>query len=202
MKIVFLVLSTLLPIYSPILYTKSILKGEAKPHRTTRFVILLTTILTTLALFAAHDRVAIWLSAISALQAVAIFALSLKYGMGGWAKTDIVCLVLALVGIVVWKTTTNPLYGVYFGILADFLGVIPTIIKTYRFPESELWSYFAIDTVAGMFNLLALPQMTFQTAVYPLYIVFINGIIAILAIRPKIIKTFQIETKIIPIKRI
>jgi hypothetical protein len=202
MKTVFLVLSTLLPIYSPILYTQSILKGEAKPHRTTRFVILLTTVLTTLALYAAHDRVAIWLSAISALQAIAIFALSLKYGMGGWAKTDIVCLVMALVGIMAWKTTTNPLYGVYFGILADFLGVIPTIIKTYHIPESELWSYFAIDTVAGMLNLLAIPQLTFQTAVYPLYIVFINGIIAILAIRPKIIKTFQIETKIIPIKRI
>lgn len=176
-----------MPIYSPFLYVKSILKGEAKPHRTTRFVILTTTILTTLALFAAHDRVAIWLSVISTLQAIVIFILSLKHGMGGWAKTDILCLVMALIGIVAWKITTNPVYGLYFGILADLMGEIPTLIKTYRFPKTEIWSFYAIDTIAAGFNMLALSQVTLQHIAYPMYLFCINGLIFMLIFKKRTI---------------
>jgi len=145
----------------------------------------MTTTLTTLSLLAAHDHVALWLSVISTLQAIAIFSLSIKYGMGGWAKSDIVCMGLAVIGIVVWQVTKNPVYGLYFGILADFMGMLPTILKTYRYPETEMWQFFGIDALAGTFNFLALSSFAPATFSYPLYLVFINGVIAILAIRKK-----------------
>jgi len=183
MKILFLIASIILPIYSPILYVKAILGRKAKPHRTTRFVILTTTILTTASLFAQHDQVALWLSFISMLQAITIFSLSIKYGMGGWAKTDILCLILASVGIIMWRTTTNPVYGLYFGIVADIMGMIPTLIKTYRHPETEIWTFFAIDATAAVFNLFALSKWTIQSFSYPAYIWAINTLVALLALR-------------------
>lgn len=76
--------------------------------------------------------------------------------MGGWSKSDIICLVFALIGIIFWQITKNPAIALYFAIGADFIGMIPAIIKTYHFPETEIWSFFALDVFAAIFSLLAL----------------------------------------------
>lgn len=183
MTSIYLFLSILLPLLSPIPYILSILKGDAKPHRTTRLVILATTCLTTLSLIIQHDQTALWLSLVSTIQAVIIFSLSIKYGIGGWTTRDIACLTIAGIGILAWQTTQNPSMALYFAILADFIGMLPTIIKTLHNPETELWYFFGIDTLAGIFNLLAMPHFTVHTVTFPFYIVCINGLVALLAVR-------------------
>lgn len=184
----FILTSTLLVLTSPILYIRAISKGRAKPHRTTRFTILVTTILGTTSLLAQHDTVAVWLAGASALQAIVIFLLSFKFGMGGWAKSDIACLIIATIGIVAWQTTTDPIFGLFASIFADLVGMVPTLIKTYRFPNTEIASYFVFDTFAGLFSLLAVKTWTVQEVSYPIYIFLINLAVAILVWRPKIQK--------------
>ena len=166
-------------------YAISILKGKAKPHRVTRLVLLTTTFLATLSLFLQHDTVAIWLAGVSLLQSSVIFILSIKFGWGGWNKLDIFCLVIAFLGIILWQTTANPVFALYASILADFFGMIPTIIKTYKHPETEEWRFFAIDTVAGLLSLLAITNWSLTAALFPAYIFVINGVVAGLAGRGK-----------------
>lgn len=178
---ILIAISTLLAFGSPMVYAYSILKGEAKPHRVTRLVLLTTTTLSTLSLFAQHDTVAIWLSGVSFLQASFIFLLSLKYGWGHWSKQDMVCMAISFIGIVLWQTTSNPLFGLMASIVADFFGMIPTLVKTYYHPESEDWHFFAIDTVAGLLNLLAITTWTFGAVAFPAYIFAINLAVAVLA---------------------
>ncbi len=184
-KSVFIVISSALALTSPFFYIQSILKGVTKPHRTTRFVVLLITVLSTVSLYASHDRVAFWLSLVSMLQAIPIFFLSLRYGMGGWARTDIACLVIALIGIVLWRTTSNPILGLYSAIIADFVGYIPAIIKTWRFPHTESWIFFSFDTVAGIFSTLAVATWTSSQYAYPLYIFAINFLMVLLIVVPR-----------------
>ena len=99
--------------------------------------------------------------------------------------TDIACLILAIVGIVAWQTTNDPVLGLYFGILADFMGTVPTIIKTWRFPKSEEPQFYIIDAVAGGFNMLALTNWTVGDFAYPLYLLLINALVAFLVLRPR-----------------
>jgi len=183
MQTIFIVISSILAIVSPIIYTRSILKGEAKPHRTTRFVLLLITTLSTASLIAQHNTVAVWLAGISTLQAIVIFYLSIKRGMGGWSRSDISCLVVALFGIIIWRTTNNPLLGLYFSILADFTGMVPALIKTYKFPHTEIFWFYILDTVAGLFTLLAVNSFTPEQVAYPIYIFLINLTMTILILR-------------------
>ncbi|MDB5238538.1 MAG: rane protein [Candidatus Kaiserbacteria bacterium] len=185
MRIIFIAISSILALISPLIYARAILRGEARPHRTTRLVLFLITALTTLSLFAQHDRVAIWLAGASFIQAFVIFVLSLRYGMGGWAKTDILCLVIALAGIVLWQTTANPALGLYAAILADFTGMIPALIKTYHQPETEIASFYALDVLAALFSLLALSIWVPQGFAYPLYILIINTCMVMLVVRPR-----------------
>jgi hypothetical protein len=53
--------------------------------------------------------VAIFLAAVSALQSIVIFSLCIKHGMGGRSKSDIICLIIAAMGILIWKLTNNPI---------------------------------------------------------------------------------------------
>jgi len=188
MNSVFILISSSLALISPLVYSKAILKGEAKPHRTTRLVLLIITVLSTASLFAQHDTVAIWLAGVSALQSVLIFTLSIKYGMGGWSRIDLLCLFIAAAGIVLWKTTNNPTLALYASITADFTGMIPALIKTYYHPETEVWSFFILDTFAGLFSLLAVKNKILQEVSYPLYIMLINLFMVLLIIRPKAVK--------------
>ncbi len=182
----FIIVSSILALISPFVYAQAILKGNAKPHRTTRFVLLLITSLTTASLFAAHDTVAIWLAAVSTLQSIIVFTLSIKFGMGGWAKMDLVCLGIALVGIILWKTTNNPIIALYCAIAADFTGMIPALLKTFHFPDTEVWSFYLLDVCAAIFSLLALTSWNIQQSSYPIYIMIINLCMVLLIIRPKL----------------
>jgi len=180
----YIIISSLLVLISPIVYTVAILKGRAKPHRTTLLVFLIISSIATASLFTQGNRVAIYLAGVTTIQSLAMFILSIKYGMGGWAKSDIICLILALIGIVLWRITKNPVIALYFAIGADFIGLVPTLIKSYYFPKTEIWSFFAIDAFAGFFSLLAIKHWTIQEYSYPLYIMLINIITVLLIIHP------------------
>ena len=92
MQTLFIVMSSCLALISPLIYARAIFRGEAKPHRTTRFVLFLITALSTASLLANHNTVAVWLAGVSFLQAIFIFVLSIKYGMGEWQRqTSCVC---------------------------------------------------------------------------------------------------------------
>ncbi len=188
MQTLLIITGSILPLASLIVYARSILKGDTKPHRTTRFVLLLITTLSTASLIAQHDTVAVWLAGVSTLQAIIIFYLSIKRGMGGWAKVDILCLVIALFGIVIWRTTNDPILGLYFAIFADFTGMIPALIKTYKLPHTENVWFFALDTIAGLLTLFAVNSFTAEQIAYPAYVLVINLIMMFLILRPKIFK--------------
>ncbi len=186
-----IIISTILVLISPILYIRSIWKWETKPHRTTRIVYLVISILSTYALYMQHDTVGIRLSAATLVQSLAVFLLSMRYGVGGWSKEDIICLAIAVAGIIVRKITNNPFTAVAASILADVAGTRPTLIKTRSRPESETRTYYGIDTIAWALSLLALSGLsltwwTIESAAYPWYIFLINLVMVWICLRKKL----------------
>lgn len=188
-RLITLFLSNILVFLAYILYIHSILANKAKPHRTTRLVIFLITGLATLALFAQGNQTAIWLAGVSMIMSLIILLLSFKYGMGGWAKIDILSLVIAAIGIAVWRVTDNPQLGLFASILADFSGVVPTLIKTYHQPETEDWIFFALGATGSLLNLLSVRTWTLEEFSYPLYLLLINSYIVFLVLRKRLIKS-------------
>lgn len=125
-------------------YEWGMIKGWARPHRTTRLVIFVIVILGFLSLYAQGDRVVVWFLGICSVQSLIMLIMSFKYGMGGWAKEDLLALVIAIVGIVTWQVTDNPVLGLYAAVTADLAGMIPALIKTYRLPDSEYWLSYVL----------------------------------------------------------
>jgi len=70
--------------------------------------------------------------------------------------------------------TKNSVIALYFAILADFTGMVPALIKTYKFPHTEIYAFYLIDVFSALFSILAVQNWSITELSYPLYIFVIN----------------------------
>lgn len=81
---IFIILSSAFALIGPILYIVSIVKGRSKPQRMTRFVLMVVVFVAVLSFHAAVDFPTFILAIALLIGNIAMFILSIKYGMGGW----------------------------------------------------------------------------------------------------------------------
>ncbi len=161
-------------------YVWSVLKGRTKPSRASWLIwsVLGVSILASYHSSGATDT--IWIPIIYAIMPILIFLLSLKYGVGGYAKLDIVCLIGAAVGLIAWKLTDSPQTALFINIFIDGLGFIPTFKKTYVDPNSESRLAWIIGASATIVNLFAINSWDLDIALYPIYLALFNSIVVVL----------------------
>ena len=152
----------------------SIVKGDFRPQRMTRFLIFLITLLFVGTLFAQGDRNGIFIALAQLFGGGIIFLLSIKKGIGGYGKLDFIVLFLTIASLVVWKTTDNPTLGLFMSIFTDIIAFTPTIIKTWQLPHTEEWKFYMSDVVASFFSILSIQMYSMENLVFPIYIFCIN----------------------------
>ncbi|HEX7042344.1 MAG TPA: hypothetical protein VF189_03775 [Patescibacteria group bacterium] len=165
-----LTLSAIFVVVGPITYIVSIAKGQTRPHRMTRFILAFVLTLNFVSIVAAGGNFGAQIFAgITFLQALVVFVMSLWRGIGGSSTFDWVCFVVAVGGIIGWKVTGNPLFGVWFAILADIAAYLPAIIKTYHKPKTESPWYYAFSGLAALLSLIA--YKVDASSIFQIYIV-------------------------------
>ncbi|HET9411831.1 MAG TPA: hypothetical protein VFO38_03220 [Candidatus Saccharimonadales bacterium] len=184
MGTILLIVGSVLPLISSVVYVLSIIKGDTRPQRATRFLIALITGLSFFALWSAGDGYGMWLALVSFMQALAICVLAVKRGIGGHAPLDILCSVLCGIGLVAWWLTGESVVGLAAAIFADFVAIVPALVKTWRLPNTETWLFYGLDCAAGLCVLVAAPLDLLHSA-YPLYIVFANAVFVWAILRPR-----------------
>jgi hypothetical protein len=108
--------------------------------------------------------------------------------MGGWAKIDIVCLLISIIGIVVWQWTDEPLLGLMASILANIVGNIPAFVKTYEYPKTETWVYYFMGILSNGIILLAEKVFSVDKYIFPVYFIIGDTVFVILILREKLFK--------------
>lgn len=184
---IFGLLSGILASISHIPYIIDIFKGTTKPERATW---LIWSVLGVTAFFSQLSKGAtnsLWLNGLDTGGAILTFILSIKFGMGGLAKRDIITLIFAFLGIVMWYFTKEPMAALIIVVLVDFAGSILTVTKAYEAPKTETLSTWIILFFSGMFAAISVGELNFSLLLYPIYIGLINGAtgIAILLGRKK-----------------
>lgn len=174
MNSTFLVLSIIVGFVSPIIGVSSVLKGSFRPQRMTRFLIMLVSVLFVGTLFTNGDRNGIYLASAQLIGSIAMFYLSLKRGIGGNTKLDWIVFIMALGSLLVWQMTNNAFLGLVMSILTDFIGFVPTLVKTWKYPGTEEWKFYMSDVVASFFSILSISAFLLSNMVFPVYILLIN----------------------------
>ncbi|HEV2402767.1 MAG TPA: hypothetical protein VGS08_01060 [Candidatus Saccharimonadales bacterium] len=182
--------SLMLALISPITYIVSIVRGKSRPHRMTRFALMIVLAVTFVGAVAAHGNPgALLLTSIFCLQGIVIFGLSLWRGIGGRARLDWACLMIALLGITAWALTSNPIIGVWGGIVGDFAAYVPAFVKTWRQPRSESPWFYLTSAGAAFLTLITYPVSA--VSVFQLYIIGCGLSMTVFIYRPLISRLFD-----------
>jgi hypothetical protein len=175
----FIIIGTLLGAAGSVAYLAATVKGRVKPNRVS---FLLWSIVPFIAFFAQIQQ-GVGLEALMTFSTgflpLTVFIASFVNKKAEWKITgfDLMCGILSLVGLALWMITKVGNVAIFFSIVADALAAIPTIMKAYKYPDTEIaWPWIA--TVAGVvLTLLTLSTFTFANCGFILYILAVNILI-------------------------
>ncbi len=178
----FIYLGFLLNLYGGLDYVVQTLRGKTKPNRVSWLIWALAPFLT----FAAEIKQGVGLASLMTFSAgfnpFLIFIASFINKKAEWKLSllDYVCGGLALSGLLLWYLTQDANVAILFGVLADGLGAVPTIVKSYSYPETESSKVFLYGGINAVIALLVIDQWDFAHYAFPLYIFFVCALLVAL----------------------
>jgi len=98
---------------------------------------------------------------------------------------NLICVIIALIGIFLWLTTHDPNLAIGAMILADFSSSLPTIKKSWLTPKTEFSPTYLISASSMIITLLTITNWQFAAIAYPIYVLFMNLLIFSLITRKR-----------------
>ncbi|MFY9463166.1 MAG: hypothetical protein WAP52_03200 [Candidatus Sungiibacteriota bacterium] len=161
-------------------YFRDIARGKTKPHI---FSWLVWGILTGIAFFAQVSKGAgpgAWVTGISALFCTIIAIVAFFRGEKDITALDWFYFASALIGLLLWELTANPLFAILLITLIDIFAFVPTFRKAYNKPQEETLSLYTLSALKFAVGLAALQAYNLTTWLYPASLVITNGLFAVM----------------------
>ena len=178
----FIIIGTLIGAVGSIGYILDTIKGRAKPNR----VSFLLWAIAPIVAFTAQIGQGVGLESLMTFSTgffpLLIFTASFINKQAEWKITrfDVICGALSLVGLVLWYVTKVGNVAIFFSIIADGLAALPTLVKAYKYPDTEVaWPWF-MTSIGIVLTLLTLHSITFANAGFISYIFLMNILITAL----------------------
>ncbi|MEY9967855.1 hypothetical protein ABIA33_005935 [Streptacidiphilus sp. MAP12-16] len=96
---------------------------------------------------------------------------------------ELCCGAMALAALIGWWITADPNTALALSILADGCAALPTIVKSYRRPETEDRTVYALMAFSAALTLITLPAWTFTAAGFSCYLLTLCGTLLVLLSR-------------------
>jgi len=177
----FVIIGTLISTAGAFTYLWDTIKGKVRPNR----VSFLLWAIAPMIAFAAQIMQGVRLESLMTFSTgflpLLTFIASYTNSQAEWklTKFDFACGFLSVFGLILWLITKVGNLAIFFSIVADGLAALPTIIKAYKYPETEIaWPWLA-TCIGVSLTLLTLKEWTFTNSGFIIYIFFVDLIIFI-----------------------
>lgn len=181
----FAIVGALIASLGGLYYLYETIVGKAQPNRITWLLWGIFPMVIFVAQRAQGVEGISWASFVAGLSPLLVVGASFLNEKAYWKgePRDYYLMAAAIVGIALWAITDDPNLAILFSLLADVLAGVPTLIKSYRHPQSESWIAYAISTVGFGISLLSIQAYDFQNAAFVTYLFVMNATFALLASR-------------------
>lgn len=159
-------------------YLAGTIKGTVKPNRVTFFLWALAPLI---AFFAQLDEgvgpqalLSFALGFGSLLILGASYLHKNKHAAWKLTRLDYICGAISLIGLCLWQITQIGTIAIMFSIVADIFAAIPTIIKSYKAPNTESPAAYLLTGTGGLITFLTITHWNFANYAFPLYTIVIN----------------------------
>ena len=175
----FIYIAALMRIGGGLAYLIATLHGKAKPNPVSWLLWSVVPLITFTAGISAGigtDMIITLAAGISPLLVfcAAIYKQPKSFKLQG---LNLVCVIVASIGILLWPTTQNPEIAIAILILADLFSSLPTIIKARKKPSTEFAPTYFISAASMAVALLTMTEWKFAAVAYPIYALATNLLI-------------------------
>jgi hypothetical protein len=180
------IIAGVIGVASVIPYIRDMLYGTTRPNIVTSLVWTLIQILVVSIQFSEGASYSIILPIAQTVSTILVAVLCLKgYGYKEYGWTDKICFGFAIISIILWQGADQPMISLTLLIFADLFGTIPTITKTYKYPQSESRLAWQLAFLASLLSILSTNIFDYNNLAYPVYFLLIDLIILFLIVRKK-----------------
>jgi hypothetical protein len=193
----FIYFGFLLNMVGTVSYIVHTLQGKTKPNRVTWFMWALAPAVALSAQLSEGVGLQALLTFAVGFGPFLIFLASFVNRKSYWKLTpfDIGCGILSFAGLVFWIATRHAEIAIIFAILADAFAALPTIVKSWRDPETESYLAFLLSGVNALITVLTIKHLTISEASFAIYILLANALLFVL-IRFQLGKKFNLGQKL------
>lgn len=175
----FVIVGAIIAAIGSLSYIKDTLKGRVKPNRVSYLLWSLAPLIAFFAEIKQGVGIQALMTFVVGFLPLTIFTASFVNKKAVWNLTrfDLICGALSIIGLVLWYITKSGNIAIIFSILADGLASVPTVVKSFNYPETEsAWPYFA-STISAVLTLLTVKVWNLANIGFPLYIILITLVI-------------------------
>ena len=175
----FVILGAVFSFLGVLSYLRSTLKGTTKPNRVTWSLWAIAPLIA----FAAELDKGVGIQSLMTFMVgfnpVLVVLVSLKNKKSEWklGTLDYIMGALSLIGIALWLYLGEGNYAIFFAIVADGLAAVPTLIKSFKFPETENYLGYMGGLSAAFITLLTINVWEFAHYAFPVYILLVNSLL-------------------------
>jgi hypothetical protein len=167
MKEAFGIAALVISVAANIPYAVDIVKGRADPHRISWFI---WTVLGGVYFFSTIFESGATLFTIGELIGpVAIFILSLKYGVGGHDRKNQLSLLVAMVALGLLFVLDGVIVSLVLALIVDAIAISITVRKVLLDRDSESKAFWALGAIAALFAIASLEEFVIAGLLYPVY---------------------------------
>ncbi|MBX4189608.1 hypothetical protein KW785_03405 [Candidatus Parcubacteria bacterium] len=184
------ILAGVIPFLAIIPYVKDILHGTTRPNVVSYSLWVFLLIISIWAQVSAGTSWSIIFLIGDLVGTSSVVALCLfGYGYGKYGRVEWICTALAILAVVSWQATHEPVLAIIFAIIADLMAAVPTVVKAYKDPWSEIPTAWFMIAAAALLGIASSTIFDLPNLLFPTYLFLINGTVGVLAFFGRRFKT-------------
>ena len=170
-------------------YIKNIISGETKPNLVSWFIWSLAPFIGVFFQLKAGAGLSVLPVFMAGFTSLGVIIVSVLKKNGYWKINtfDVICGIISLFALTLYALTHNLGFSISFAILGDALAYIPTIRKSWNFPETETGLMYTTGIVSNLIGLLTIKTWTFPIYSFGIYIILFNSMVVFSIYRKKIL---------------
>lgn len=170
-----------------LLYLKDIFHGQTKPNLVTWILWMLAPFIGVFFQIKAGAGLSTLPIFIAGFGPLVVIIVSLWNKNAYWKINffDVVCGVFSFIALVLYIFTHNLGISILFAILSDGLASVPTIIKSWKFPETETAAVYLVGIFNNVLGLLIIKNWSFAIYSFGVYLILINLMLVFIIYRNK-----------------
>jgi hypothetical protein len=180
------VFSALIFLVCDLPYLVDTIKGKIKPHRVTWGVVTLLNLIGFANQYASGAHNSLWLFGAATVMTGAIFLASLKKGVGGHTRQDVIAIVTSTIGLMLWWLFKSPTFSIFANIFVALVALVPSYSKAKISPETETKIAWSGGMISALLATISVGTLDWHLLILPVCSTILQGyMVYILYLAPK-----------------